>query len=250
MPLTDSLLVLYQVDSQVRGLRSRLESAERYLAVQNRMLQQINDQHEELQTRKRHHKALVGNLEMEMKASDERLEKLRDELNNSVTNKQYSAVLTELNTIKTQRAETEDQVLQNMEQIEELDGQVAENKTQITERTKVCDVANTQLEERRGEVGERLAELEQERAVAAAAIPATSLAVFDEIADAYEGEAMSCIEEIDRRRREYACGECNMHMPFEQVLLVMGGGDELVKCTACNRILYLQEETRGAIAKK
>ena len=41
-----------------------------------------------------------------------------------------------------------------------------------------------------------------------------------------------------------------MHVPFEQVVVLLGGSGTLVRCTACTRILYLQEETRGALVKK
>ena len=70
------------------------------------------------------------------------------------------------------------------------------------------------------------------------------------MADAYDGEALGQIEEIDRRHREYACGSCNMHLPFETVASLLGGGDTVGRCAACGRILYLADETRGALAKK
>jgi predicted nucleic acid-binding Zn-ribbon protein len=85
--------------------------------------------------------------------------------------------------------------------------------------------------------------------VAAEAVPGNALAIFDEIAAAHDGEVMAPVEEIDRRRREYACGECNMHMPFEQIASLMGQADAIVRCTACGRMLYLQEEVRGALSK-
>lgn len=250
MGLVDSLLNLFRVDGQVRGLRSRLTSAERYLNAQAKQLNDLLQQQKELQTRQKHLQATIANFDVEIKSIDERLEKIRGELNSAVTNKQYSALLTELNTIKAGRSNVEDRMLAEMEQIEKIQEQLKTLEGQIAERTKVRDVAQGQLDERRADVGQRLTELEAERQTAAAVISAPALAVFDEMANQHEGEAMSAVEEIDRRRREYACGACNMHIPFEQVSLLTSRSDALVRCPSCGRILYMQEEMRGSLAKK
>ncbi len=250
MGSVDTLLNLFRVDSQVRALRRRLESAERNLQAQTRLLETADQQLEELNSRKRQIQATIGNLEGEIAGIDQRLEKLRTELNSAVTNKQYSAVLTELNTVKLDRSGLEDKVLREMEQIEQIEQQFAEVESQRGNRATVCDAARQELEQREAEVGDRLTELGTERDAAAAEVPGAELAVFNEMADCYDGEAMAPIQEIDRRHREYACGACNMHIPFEQVVLLLGGRDTLVRCTACNRILYLHEEIRGALVKK
>lgn len=250
MTLMDSLLHLNQVDAQVRGLRSRLDSAQRYLNAQDRQLQELADSLQELQTRRKQVRAAIANLETEMAGVDERIEKLRNELNSAETNKQYTAVLTELNTVKVQRGEIEDQILREMESVEALEEETRQVKEQLDERQKVRDHAEQQLKDRQSEIGERLSELESEREQAAAAVPADALQIFDELANIFDGEAMAEVLEINRRRREYACGACNIHLPFELVSLLMGGGNSVVRCASCSRILYLQDELRGALAKK
>jgi len=250
MSLMEDMLKLNRVDAQLRGLRKRLDSAARYAEAQHRQLEDVAQRLEELRSRKRHVQARIGNLEAEGARLDEQLEKYRADLNSSVTNKQYTAVLTELNTVKAERSKIDDAILVEMEQIEEADAEIKAVTEQMAERSKMCDVAEAQLEERRAEVGARLAELERERSEAAEAIPPHDLAVFNEMARVYEGEAMAPLEEIDRRHREYACGACNMHVPFEQVVSLMSPSAELVRCPACNRILYIQEELRGALTPK
>ncbi len=250
MGLIKNLVALFLVDGQVRGLRSRLEGAERFLAAQERLHSDLEQHCAELETRKRQIQTRIGTLELETASLDERLEKLRNELNGASTNKQYTAVLTELNKAKLDRTELENRTLDQMEALEQTVADVEKVKGEIAERRKVRERAAAELKARHDEVGERLAELEAERRIAAEAIPAKELRIFNEVAEAHEGEAMAPIEEIDRRRREYACGSCNIHLPFETIASLLGSAEVLVRCTACGRILYLQDETRGALAKK
>ncbi|MHC4101201.1 MAG: zinc ribbon domain-containing protein [Planctomycetota bacterium] len=250
MSLTENLVNLFQIDAQVRGLRRRLDSAERYLAVQTRNVEELEVQRREVETRQLQIQARIGNLEGEMATIDERLEKLRNELNAATTNKQYTTVLSELNTAKNARSEIEDQVLAEMERVDENTQQRQALEQEIDERQKVRALAEDQLQQRHDEVGERLAELEAEREVAAAAVPGKERRLFDELADAYDGESMSSIEEIDRRHREYACGTCRMHIPFQAGSALLSSSDTLVTCTACGRIMYLQDEVRGALLKR
>ncbi len=194
MGSVDTLLNLYRVDSQVRALRHRLESAKRNLQAQTRLLETADQQLQELSSHQRQIQATIGNLESEVAGIDQRLEKLRTELNSAVTNKQYSAVLTELNTVKLDRGGLEDRILQDMERIEEFDQQFAEIESKRGDRAKVCDAARHELEEREAEVGDRLTELGTERDAAAAEVPGAELAVFNEMADCYDGEAMAPIQ--------------------------------------------------------
>jgi len=250
MTLVDQLRNLFRVDAQIRGLRSRVDAAERYLAAQNRLLRELEDRNHELQQRRRQLKATIANLESEGDALDERINELRERLNVAPNNKQYAALLDEVNAGKGQRSKLDASILSEMERVETLDAEAVELEGQIAERKKVRDHAATELEDRASQVRERLNELNAEREQAAAVIPDAQLNVFDELADRYEGEAMAAIEEMDRRNREYNCGACNMMLPFEHVSVVISGGERVMQCTACQRILFLADESRDELAKR
>ncbi len=244
MSLMENLLNLSRVDAQVRGLRKRLDSARTYLESQTQQYHHIQQQLSETQTRKRHLQATIANLETEVVGIDAKLEKFRSDLNTSVTNKQYTTVLSEMNTVKDQRSEVEDRILELMEQVEATEKEIEQIQELLNERAKLRDHAQSQFNERESEVGNRLEELEQEREAAAKAVPGRERAIFDDLAEVHDGEAIAKIIEIDRKYREYACDACNMRVTFEQVSQAITSNDAIVRCTACDRILYMHEELR------
>jgi len=81
MSVTRQLLAVFRVDKEIRGLQSRLESAERFLGEQTRKLADIGAQGESLQAQIRQLKASTANAEGESERLKERIDELRDELN-------------------------------------------------------------------------------------------------------------------------------------------------------------------------
>jgi len=193
-------------------------------------------------------RANIANIETEIGSIDSRIEHLRDELNKAVNDKQYSALLAEMNTIKEHRKAFEDEELIEMTAAEELDLSATDITQRQEERKKVMKVAKKELGVRKSEIAEQLAELETERATAAAIIPDSVLDEFDSLADDYDGEAMAAIEIIDLKRREYSCTSCSLRLPLDSITSMLGNKEGIVKCVSCDRILYLEAESREAIA--
>jgi predicted nucleic acid-binding Zn-ribbon protein len=194
-------------------------------------------------------KAHLANLENEVASADARVNHLREQMNSVKTNKEYSAMLVEVNTLKADKGKVEDQAMVLMEQVEKLEGELAEVSAAIEEQAKIQARADADLAERTGEVGDRLDEVKAERQQRAAAVPPDVLEVFERMADSYDGEAMAPIVEQDRRRMEYLCGGCYMNLPVEMVNKLIRA-DELTRCTSCQRILFIEQELRETMGAK
>ena len=248
MSLMEGLIRLDRVDSQLRGLRSRLDSAERYLKIKARQLELAKEQAQELETRKKQLQAQAGNFETESATLDARIDKLRDELSNTATNKQYTALLTEVNVIKAEREKIDGSALEKMTEVETTTASLTDAQAKVAEEEQLAEKAVAQRDERKAEIADRLKELEREREAAASALPDAALSSFNQAADLHEGEAMAQIEEVNRRNRQYACGACNMHVPFQLVAELCGPVDRVVTCKSCQRLLYMAEDLRGALA--
>lgn len=246
MSVTTKLLRLYKVDCQVRSLRSRVDAAERYLKQQDRTLQDLEAKKDALTGQARQLQATIANDENETNSIEERIESLRAKLNNATSNKEYSALLTEVNTLKADKSSVDERVLESMTRLDEIKNAIAEIETDQAERAKVRAVALSDRDQRAADVKDRLSELEAERAVAAGDVPADALAKFEEEVEFREDEVMAPVSEHSRKHMEYACGSCQVLLPFEAVNRLLGDGD-LTFCGNCGAILYLEDSLREMV---
>jgi predicted nucleic acid-binding Zn-ribbon protein len=244
MALLDNLLTLHRVDSQVRALRSRVTSAETYFRAQEKQLALLAKQKAELETQFKQLQASVHGLEVEQGSATARVEKLRGELNTSTNDKQYKAILNEMKSLETQRDEVVKRAVEEMQRAEETKKRLELHESTIAERLKIRDVAKNQFDECMKDVGERLSELEAERARAAELVPDRERKLFDKVADETEGEAMAEITVVSMRHREFACGACNIEVPFETYARLSSSSNDAVQCRACTRILFLSDANR------
>jgi len=67
------------------------------------------------------------------------------------------------------------------------------------------------------------------------------LSIYKRVAETYDGEAMAEVEKADENSVSYSCGGCFMGVPAE-VVNILTGKDELIRCSNCTRILFLKEE--------
>jgi uncharacterized protein len=249
MALLDNLLTLHRVDSQVRALRTRVTSAETYLNAQDRQLALLARQKTELETQLKQLQASVHALEAEQSTANERVERLRVDLNTSTNDRQYKAILNEMKLLEGQRDDIVKRAIEEMQRVDETKKRLETHGATIVERQKVREVAKGKYDECMKDVGERLAELEAERGRAADLIPERERKLFDRVAEETEGESMAEIAIVSLRHREFACGVCNIEVPFETYARLSSNSNEAIQCKACTRILFLTDANRPADPK-
>ena len=247
MSLTDDLIGLYRVDSQLRGLRTRVDSAKELLEIRERKLGEVQAEHEETVARQRQTQAHIANLEGESGDFEQRIEKLRAELNTSTTDKQYQAILAEMKSLQELRDEVETSQLSEMERLEAVSTEVEEVDARLKERHRLVDVAREEYASCEQAVADRMGELEVERSTAAAKVPDRIMKLFDEVADQTEGETLAPVIEVSKRHREYSCGACHVQIPYYLVVdLHAENNSAIQQCPNCIRILYLETAEAGA----
>ncbi len=240
MTVTKKLLALFRVDKEIRGLSTRLNAAERFLGEQTRQLADISTQVSSLEAQLRQLQASANNAEGESKRLEAKINELREKMNAAQTNKEYKALLSEVNNLKEQRSSFEDEALGHMEKIETIRKKLGEFETARTEREKVRIVAENQRQERSDEIAGKLAELRAKRDQLAADVPKDALRIYDELVRQRGDDAMAPLEIIDRKRHEYVCGSSMMSVPVEVAASLVQGKLTLSPNDGC--ILYLTEQ--------
>lgn len=239
MSLTKQLLDLFRVDKQLRGLRHRLEAAERFLSQQNLQLAELERTRTDLTGQVRQLRAAAANDEGEAQRLEARMAAIREQMNQTKTAKEYQALVTEVNTFKAQKAECEERAIEAMGRVEQSDSKLKEIEGQFEERTRMVAKAVKDRDERSAEIKDRVAELTAQRQELAKAIPASNLNEFELLVNARGDEAMAHIEMIDRRAHEGSCSACMMAIPVESLSALMIG--KLTRCPSCRCYLFIEE---------
>ena len=247
MSVTNQLLAVFRVDIEIQGLQNRLEGAERFLGEQTRKLADLGAQAESLQTQVRQLKATTSNAEGESARIKVHIDELREKMNNANTNKEYKALLSEVNNLKEQRAEHDAQAIEGLEKIEQLEKKLAELESSKVDRDKVRGVAESDRQKRADDIAEKLAELRAKREQLVVDVPKHALAIYEELLENRGEDAMAPLEIVDRKRHEYVCGSSMMSVPVEVAASLMQGKLTTSPNDGC--ILYLTEEAEEELTK-
>jgi hypothetical protein len=250
MSLNLKLRDLFLLDQQMRGLQSRLDAALARQKAQQTKLDRFHQQRSELTDQHKQTQAKAAGFEHQVQDVETRIARYREQMNSVKSNKEYSALLIEVNTLKLDKAKFEEQALEQMGKVEALAADVKQVGDKAAEQQKLLGVAEAEVVACRNEVQAQLNDVTRRREEAAQQVPAEALATFNRLAHIHDGEAMAPVIEESRRHLEYSCGGCYMSIPVERVNALTKAGSQVVCCTNCGRILYLEQELKESMGIK
>ena len=246
--MLDALLRLQSVERQLSTVRGRLVGRKNAVLVQQAKLDQLITQHGSLHERYLTRRKDGDRAALDLRAREEQVAKFRMALNSAKTNKEYAAVLTQINTLKADNAKMEEEALRILQDADTLKAQAEELAKQVeTEKVRLGEIERTNTEEV-ARLTVMVADLQAKRAEAAREVPTAALLVFDRIASGHDGDAMAVIEiQGAKPPQEYICGGCYMSLTAEHVN-ALRTKDEIRTCDNCGRILYLEPQAEGSNA--
>jgi predicted nucleic acid-binding Zn-ribbon protein len=247
MTLHAKLHRLFLVDRQLNGLKGRVSGAKARHRKHNAHLKQLNTQNAVLSKQLKEVRASAHNLENEAKGINNKIQSLREHMNSVKTDKEYRAILVEVNTLKEGKGGLEDQALEALGKVEAHEVELKDLEGLIADAAKKVELALNEVNEGEAEIADQLTQLEAERIEAAKEVPPEALSHYEVQSEASDGEPMASIMEEDRRRLEYTCEGCYIQLPVEAVNKLLTRPNEMVICPSCGRILFISDTLRDSV---
>lgn len=240
-PILSSLVSLQSTETELRKTQQKLKKSQQVVLRQEHQINKLEEvltakKKEIKQTRIRH-----DGLELELKIHEENITKLRIALNTARTNKDYSAILTRINTQKADKSKLEDQILALIGHIETDQAACLEIEENIKKESEQLAEIQRDSQEKQAHIQQEEEKLIQQHKEAAGQVPVKERSIFTRLAQRYQGEVLAEVAQLNSKKSDHCCGGCYMSIPLESVNSLMTR-DELVTCPSCGRILVLDKK--------
>jgi uncharacterized protein len=240
-PVLKGLIQLQSVENLLRATKGKLTRCRRNVLIHENQIRSLQNTLESKKEEMQLTKVQSDRLELELKSRDETIAKLRASLNTAKTNKEYSVLLTQLNTTKADNSKIETQVLELLKEIEADEAECKKIKEQIEEQKKLLEQKRKESDTLSAKYEEEIKQIQQQWDELARTIPPDPLEIFKRVADTYDGEALAKIEQQEGKSLMYSCGGCFMNITAEFVNMLMTH-DDIIRCPICTRILFLSDQ--------
>ena len=235
--MIESIEVLKRLQSLKSKINELKESQELRKQDVQKKKTQIEDKkalaeekHEEKLSRQKE----IDRKELDLKTDEGEITKYNVQLNSIKTNKEYTALCTEIGSKKADMSILEDEILNTMSRLESVNeeyNRLQEDLRREEESLKVliesvdADVRKTDIE---------IEKIQNDQKKYIDALDENSLKHYNRLSNIKGGKAVVAV--IGN-----VCGGCSMNITT-QTLNSLIGGKELVFCQSCSRILYLEEK--------
>lgn len=232
----DSLIKLQTIDSEIYALKAEKESKPQEIKALEVSFEEKKQSLANLEKASLDLQKQRKDKELELSSKEENIKKLQTQLYQLKTNKEYQAMLRQIDDTKADASVTEDKILVLLEGFDKIKGESNKEKQRLQEEEKILNERKKKVEDRIKEIDARLAQLEAQRKQIMPEIEPKIFAQYERILLNREGLAIVSV-------KNNSCGGCNMFVP-PQVINLIKMYERIITCEICNRILYIEDESR------
>jgi predicted nucleic acid-binding Zn-ribbon protein len=180
--------------------------------------------------------------------AQEKLKKYQQQINRVTNQREYGALLQEIDTVKTQISTSEGQAFSALERHEKAEKELTEKREAFRELDERYAGELSRWESEKPGVAQQITGLKERIAGLRSQLPRQVVSLFERILDRNPTGALAPVRPIERPigpgrsvQKEWSCSACNYRVRPQSVVEIRNS-ENLVQCDACKRILYLEPE--------
>ncbi len=232
-PDVRNLVALQDVEQKIAGLQKSINELPAKIQSLQEELQRLKQVHEQRlahsQELSKKRRAYEGDVDV----LGTKLSKLKDQLMTVKTNKEYTAMLHEIQAVENQIRSEEDKILEIMEEGEQLEKDLKTAKKDLEARCTDIQKSVQEFEESAPILNAEVSKLLEQRQAMERGVEAALLARYRRIAEVRKGTGLA-------EARDELCGACHVRIR-PQVYADLRQTDDVFVCDSCSRILFLRD---------
>ncbi len=174
-------------------------------------------------------------VDLELQGKQEKLKKLQERMMAIKTNKEYDALVSEIDQIKSNISDLESRAMALMESIEQYEKDIVELESRYTEFKKTNSEQLESLQSQIDSVGSKIKDKQKERQQLVAQVNQRIISTYDRIRKGKGGAAVVAV-------KKRACGSCYKALPPQKIQEIKMG-ERIITCDNCGRMLVWTDES-------
>jgi predicted nucleic acid-binding Zn-ribbon protein len=235
--LREQLELLWELQKIDLGLMNIKEEKDRYPKEMKKLDEKQKAERERIEREKEKVESLEKarrQKEGQLALEQEKIKRAGGRMSEVKTNKEYQALLTEIEAIKEANGRMEEEILQVMDEIDEL-------KKDLSKREKDAGVTVEKIEAERKKLQEKIAHDEkvwakqmERREALSKQIESKLVKLYHTLKEKRQGVGVVSV-------KHETCQGCFVHVP-PQMFIEVQKNNTIVRCPNCNRILFWEGE--------
>ena len=230
------LLKIQDLDLELKKIQAEHDSIPAHMEEIEKDYSQLSAEIEERESKLTGLKVAIREAESKIALLDETSKRYKQQLLSVKTNREYSALLTEIEGVRREKEELEESIIQNMEKIDAISAEIEEKKGALVELGKERQDKKEGLNLKLAELGQEISLCKRKREELAGEVNRPILKLYERIMSSRANRAVVAI-------RSGSCSGCFDHVPIQKVADIRKE-DQIYTCDSCGRILYYDESKK------
>jgi len=228
------LVQLQKIDSKIYEIKQQLSEKPKEVERLKNLFESKKIKLSELEEKSKSILLKRKEFELQLKEKEEDIAKGNTQLNQLKTNKEYSAKLSEIESVKADKSLIEEKILELFEDMDRVNSEINDEKVNVGEEEKKYLAKKKEVEDEVKVLESNVKGFDSQKETIIPETEASFLSIYEKILKNKEGLAIVPVVGS-------ACGGCYMNLT-PQTINEVRMNEEMIKCEVCYRILYIEED--------